>query len=742
MKIFHGEENMSEKSLKKRIIAGALAVISAASFCGCMDEDWDDDYDYDDDSGYYEEDEQKVGSSAPSDSSSYTARSSSLVLENDGSISLTRKQRDAEVPMGEDGTWTVFVYLCGSDLESGNGLGVSDMEEMVNASTSENIKFVVQTGGAAEWNGYGISENSHQRYVITDGDITLVDEISETGMGQTSTLADFLSWGVGNYPAAKMGLVFWNHGGGSITGVCFDENKDYDSLSLGEIDSALTYVFDSMTDKFEFIGFDACLMATVENANMLVPHARYMFASEELEPGYGWDYTTIGQYLDSNPNCDGAELGKVVADSFYSSCADVWSEDSATFSVIDLSKIDALVQAVNDAAAGMYTDSEDPAVLAAMVRGIGSAKNYGGNNKSEGYTNMVDLGSLMSAALTDKSAVSAVLSAIDAAVIYNIYGENEVGSTGLSTYYPLMVSGSQELSIFKDICISPYYMAFVDRIAYGSSNGGNVSDYTADDTWLSDGAEYWDNSNDSGSSSFWNFFDTNDDEDMSFVNSSDNAIAFSEEPHINESGYFSFSFDNSCINNVDSVNCSVYYVDDEANCYYELGIDNYVYVDWDSGYVEDLFDGLWYTLADGQLLAMYIVEENEDFDIYSVPVLLNGEATNLRIRHEITEENDGAITILGAWDSIDSNGQASKKITKLKNGDVIVPLYYTYNPDGNYVDITQGEEFVFDGDSSVYLDYLPDNDYQYSFEINDIFGSSYYTDFTVLTVEDGEVFFN
>ena len=111
MKIFPGEENMSEKSLKKRIIAGALAVISAASFCGCTDEDWDDDYDYDSDSGYYEEDESKVGSSAPSDSSAYTARSSSLVVQSDGGISLTRKQRDTEVPMGEDGTWTVFVYL-------------------------------------------------------------------------------------------------------------------------------------------------------------------------------------------------------------------------------------------------------------------------------------------------------------------------------------------------------------------------------------------------------------------------------------------------------------------------------------------------------------------------------------------------------------------------------------------------------------------------------------------------------
>lgn len=730
-------EIMAEKNLRKRFLAGVLAIVSAASFCGCMDEDWDDDYDYDD-SGYYEENENKGGSSAPADSAAYTARSSSLVVGSNGSISLTRKQRDEEVPMGEDGTWTVFVYLCGSDLESGNGLGVSDMEEMVNASTSENIKFVVQTGGASEWYSYDISENSHQRYVITDGDISLVDEISETGMGQTSTLADFLCWGVENYPAAKMGVVFWNHGGGSITGVCFDENKDYDSLSLGEIDSALTYVFDKMTDKFEFIGFDACLMATVENANMLVPHARYMFASEELEPGYGWDYTAIGQYLDSNPSCNGADLRKVVADSFYSSCADIDSEDSATFSITDLSKIDALVEAVNTAAASMNNAAQDSSALASMVRGISSAKNYGGNNKSEGYTNMVDLGSLFSAASSDPSAV---LAAINDAVIYNIYGDNESGSSGLSTYYPLMVSGSQELSIFKDICISPYYMAFVDRIAYGASNG-STADYNGD-AWLSEGTVYWSSSDDiDQSSSYWDSYDEQDSDDMSFVSETDGEINFAVQPHINEDGYYSFVFDSGSIDSVESVNCTVYYTDEEANCFYELGIDNYVYVDWDSGEVEDLFDGLWYTLADGQLLAMYIVEENEDYDIYSVPVLLNGEATNLRIRHDITKDNDGELTILGAWDSIDSNGQAPKNITKLKSGDVIVPLYYTYNVDGNYVDITQGEDFVFDGDNSVYLDYLPDNDYNYNFEINDIFGNSYYTDFTVLSVEDGEVFFN
>ena len=38
------------------------------------------------------------------------------------------------------------------------------------------------------------------------------------------------------------------------------------------------------------IASEACLMATVECANILSPYAEYMYASEEVEPGYGWDF--------------------------------------------------------------------------------------------------------------------------------------------------------------------------------------------------------------------------------------------------------------------------------------------------------------------------------------------------------------------------------------------------------------------------------------------------------------------
>ena len=68
--------------------------------------------------------------------------------------------------------------------------------------------------------------------------------------------------------------------------------------------------------KFDFIGFDACLMATVENALMLNEYADYMIASEETEPGYGWYYTDWLNALGSNPSIPTEELGQKIVDDF------------------------------------------------------------------------------------------------------------------------------------------------------------------------------------------------------------------------------------------------------------------------------------------------------------------------------------------------------------------------------------------------------------------------------------------
>lgn len=236
-------------------------------------------------------------------------RSTDMLVSSGGELEIQRLTRTETKKMGDSETWTIFVYMCGSDLESDGGLATMDLQEMIDGSPSDKTRFVVQTGGANAWDNDLVDDAMTQRFVIENHNITEIEAVAGANMGSAKTLAEFLDWGVATYPAEKMGLIFWNHGGGSITGVCFDEQNENDSLSLLEIENALTSVYPKMTDAFEFIGFDACLMGTLETGNILAPHARYMIASEELEPGYGWDYKAIGSFIGSNPAAGGAELG-------------------------------------------------------------------------------------------------------------------------------------------------------------------------------------------------------------------------------------------------------------------------------------------------------------------------------------------------------------------------------------------------------------------------------------------------
>lgn len=665
------------------------------------------------------------------------SRASKLTFSSSDGISITRKQREAETPMGDEGTWTIFVYMCGSDLESENGLASGDIEEMIAGSQSENVKFVFQTGGAGAWaDTYGISAEKTQRYVVTNGEITIVDEKEQVNMGTSEVLTDFLSWGIENYAAANMGIIFWNHGGGSVSGVCFDELNENDSLSLEEIDTSLTSIYDKMTDKFAFIGFDACLMATVETANMLAPHADYMFASEETEPGYGWDYTEIAGFMESNPTADTAELGKTVADSFMASCEAIGEGSNATLSITDLSKIDALIEAVNDAASEMNAGSADPAALSGMIRGIYGARAYGSNNDTEGYTNMVDLGSMISAAVPGDKA-DKVMSALEKAVVYNIYGSDKDGSTGLSTYYPFGVYGSTELATFGKICVSPYYMTFVDRIAYGAENG-TTDGYSGESNWLADGAVYWSDGDYSDYESNWEHYN-NQNDNMDFCGDK-SSVQIDVGPVLDDEGTFYFTVTDDTINNLASVNCSVYRVDEETGELLEFGVDQSTKVDFSSGLVEDTFDGQWYMIEDN-LIPMYIVDRSGNSSVYTSPIKLNGRETNLRISM-VQDGNEYDITVLGTWDGVSENGESARNIVPLEEGDVIVPIFNTYDSEGNFDGKAEGDECVYSGDNMIEFVDLPAGDYRYSFVINDIYGNVCYTGFTVFTTdENGNVFF-
>ena len=737
------------------------------------------------------------------------------VNKDTGDMTITRPQLPG-TPMGEEGTWTIFIYLCGSDLESENGAGVNDIAEMATATQNEKVRFVVQTGGASKWNYDGISSDKSQRFVVENGDITSVYEEADVSMGETNTLADYLTWGIKTYPADNMGLILWDHGNGAIEGVCFDEQHDNDSLLLREIDSALLTAQQYMTEKWEFIGFDACLMGNVEAANILANYAKYMYGSEEVEPGAGWNYVEIGNYLANNPTATGADLGPVVCDSFFQGCKDAGDYDVCTLAVIDLAKIDDVMKSFNTFAKDIYDNGENATKLSSMIREIESCENFGSNNDNEGYTNMVDLAGLVDACSSYSTNATAVKNAIDSAVIYKIHGDNHPNACGLSTYYPLKVGGSKELKTFNDICVSPHYMAFIDRrdysAAYYSDDTNNQqaeqqSDYYQDlesniSYFVQDGESYcYDQPNDTyyhfdassqkweevdgegldasqyeytnaeqatgnysdseifGDDGTWNWnsdydYDqstgtyTNKPTETDQFNYGDayeqsgesKHIKFLVAPGMDSEGNFSFTLTKYSLDHTADVYANVYMVlnDNEVLL---LGDTYDVECDWENGTFKDMFDGSWISLPDGQNLPTEIVEKNDEYVVFTSPIKLNGEETNLRFRQTIS---DGSIKIEGAWDGISESGAASRDFKKINAGDKIVPLYTSLTLDDDPQESTyEGDEFVVSG-SGLELNYgaLFEGDFMYAFVIDDIYKDYLETDMAAFNVSDsGEVSF-
>ena len=75
----------------------------------------------------------------------------------------SRAKRTKIIGNGQD-TVTIMIYMCGTDLESKNGMATSDLMEMVNAKHTDKLNIIVYTGGCSKWNNKIISSTKNQVY--------------------------------------------------------------------------------------------------------------------------------------------------------------------------------------------------------------------------------------------------------------------------------------------------------------------------------------------------------------------------------------------------------------------------------------------------------------------------------------------------------------------------------------------------------------------------------------------------
>ena len=624
-------------------------------------------------------------------------------------LGLTACGSDTGAEDSGDGSWAVYWYLCGSDLETNHGCATADLNEMLEVPLPENVNVIIETGGAAQWQNDQVDPSKLQRWLYNSEGLSLIEEQDTANMGDASTLEDFLSFAYDNYPADHIAVTFWNHGGGSVSGAAFDELHDLDSLDLAEMYQAFDAVWPADADDpaLDLVGFDTCLMGMVDVASVFRSFAKYLVASEEVEPGNGWLYSGWLGALAQNTGMDGKALGTAICDSYYEGCEAAGTQDQVTLSLTDLSKVGALLDAYETfGQEALAAAAENPGFFAELGRAAAQSENYGGNTRDQGYTNMVDLGDLARKTADMIPSAQSVTDALADCVLYRVAGQYRSEATGLSCYYSYN-GDMDDLTGYLSMGASPAF-----KYLYAYELTGEPIEGTED--YLSSiGIDELPQRK--------TLADTDWDGAALGLNDQGTAI-LDLGPEANDI--------------LAGIGYSLFYVDEASDQMLLLGTDNDMNADWDTGVFTDNFRGVWGAL-DGKLVYMELSGESEDYTIFSVPILLNGEGYNLQVVYDL---NDETWTILGAAPGLDDSGMASKELRLLKEGDVVTILWKMASVSGDDdFELYTADEVTVTADTAFGEAPLFDGSYSMVFEMRDSAGNYAYSEPVTFDCANGDI---
>ncbi|MDO4867546.1 MAG: clostripain-related cysteine peptidase [Clostridia bacterium] len=361
---------------------------------------------------------------------------------------------------GEEKVLTLMVYMTGSDLETNFGAATADLAEMTASGfDAGRVNVLAMLGGSQRWDlGFDASQNT----VVELGPrgIRAVLRQPAANMGDPDTLSGFLNYAAESYPADSYALILWNHGGGPMEGVCFDELNDRDRLSLAELEQALSASPFDEVNPLAWIGFDACMMASVETAHICSTHARYMIASQETEPASGWNYSFLAGAEDA---ADGADMGRRIIDAYM---ADGDEKHMLTLSCVDLNRLGAVKSAMSGLFLNLIGQMDEDS-FSRLSNDRRDAKGFGRAATTSDY-DLVDLhhlAGLYAEAAPEQAA--ALQSAVEKAVVYS--SGNQKDAHGLSVYSPYYNKDfftDKWLEAYRDLDFPFTYLNYMSRYAY------------------------------------------------------------------------------------------------------------------------------------------------------------------------------------------------------------------------------------------------------------------------------------
>ena len=537
---------------------------------------------------------------------------------------------------------------------------------------------------------------------------------------------------------------------------------------------------------FDWIGFDACLMATLETALVCNDYADYMIASEESEPGTGWYYTDWLTQLSKNTSASTESIGKTIVDTFVAASQRAQANAQVTLSVLDLAKMQGTVPA----ALRNFSTATTSLIKGDGYRKVAEARANVRQFARQSRINQVDMIDLCDRIGTVESKTLA--SALKGCVAYNkttisrAYGVsiyfpyeslngvksavNTYNSLGIDAEYAKCIqsfasleqggqfasSASQQpygsYSSGGDL-LSTLLGGLMDSGAYSSSGGSSYgsSSYGSSSPLGSLLGQYTTGSG-SGSYSAGNSVDASTimdllsafsgrsmpaaldwlDTDLVASKAADIAQNHLDPARItitdkNGQKTLVLADEEWALIETAAMNLFV----DDGQGYIDLGYDNYLTFDQDNDLVLG-FDGTWLCL-DGHPVAFYMTEAGEEGTFGRIPARItrkiDGQSEELLVNIMIFLDQEGNVALLGAdplyAGETETQGKGS---IPLESGDKVQLLcdYYTYEGayEGSY---TLSDVFTLGSDPVIEYLTLTNADISVSYRLTDIYGNVYWT---------------
>lgn len=337
--------------------------------------------------------------------------------------------------------WTLMIYMTAdNDLEP---FAVSDLTEMSKVGSTADVNVVVQIDRSPEYSSDAVVNlpdfTTTKRILVQKNTLLELSDLGELNMGDPKTLSDFITWASQNYPAQKYALIFWDHGL-SWKGAGADETSNNDLLTIAEISTGL----DGPSQHFNLIGFDECLMASIEVAYEMSFHGNVLVASEETEPGVGWNYDAILSALTASPEMDEYELTQVIIDTYKDGVVEEDPEQlfNTTLVSIDLTRINMVLDSFNNF---IYTLSNQASSISDLIPveiAVDQSEVYGKSNPFKGgeFFDLYNIAQYLSLLTSDPGLsflADNVKASIDSIIYYRWSAPEKPHSHGLSIWWPM-----------------------------------------------------------------------------------------------------------------------------------------------------------------------------------------------------------------------------------------------------------------------------------------------------------------